>query len=231
METTNPVNTKQKPRFCPGCGHTTALYSLGKIISEKNLNQEIIFGVDIGCSLLAWDFFNLDTIQTHHGRTIPVIFGLKMAYPQKTCIAYLGDGGGYAIGAQHLVNSAVRNDPITVILINNANYGMTGGQQAPTTIQNQITETTPYGKKINHIVHGPEMVRALNKKAFVARAIATNPQELQNLLEEAITNQQENNTFSFLEIISPCLVNWSHQKISIPEFLAEMKNNFKTGKL
>lgn len=218
------------PKFCPGCGHAMALRALGNTIDTLAIQENTILGVDIGCSLLAWDFFDLDTIQTHHGRTIPVILGLKMAQTDKIVLAYMGDGGGYAIGAQHLVNSALRDDPITVILINNANYGMTGGQQSPTTLTDQITETTPYGK-IGAILKGPEMVRAINQNAYIARAIATNLSLTQEYLKKAILHQKEKSGFSFVEIISPCPNNWKLPPAEINNFLKKIQEFLPVGEL
>ncbi len=160
-------------KFCPGCGHPLVLKALAEAISELGIRNRTIFGCDIGCSLLSWDFFNLDTVQTHHGRTTPVMTGIKRARPELICIAYMGDGGGYAIGAQHLVNAAVRNERIMVILCNNTVYAMTGGQMAPTTLPGQKTETTPYGRdqeKAGRPTLGPDMVAAIaSDSAYVAR--------------------------------------------------------------
>jgi len=223
--------SETKPsKFCPGCGHLMVLRALGNVIDELQIQNQTIFGVDIGCSLLAWDFFDIDTIQTHHGRTIPVMVGIKIAQPQKLTIAYLGDGGGYAIGVQHLVNSALRNDPITVILVNNANYAMTGGQQAPTTLPKQMTETTPYGKK-GQSLKGPEMVKAINHEAFVARGIAIKLKETQDLIKKALLHQKENKGFSFLEILSPCPTNWKLPPTEIGKFLETMQQYFPLGEL
>ena len=134
-------------KFCPGCGHGLVLKALGQVIDELGLHDRVVFGCDIGCSLLSWDFFNVDSIQTHHSRTNPVMTGIKRANPGLICMAYMGDGGGYAIGSQHLVNAALRNDKITAIIVNNAQYGMTGGQMAPTTLPGMKTETSPYGRR------------------------------------------------------------------------------------
>jgi len=216
------------PRYCPGCGHLMALRSLGQAIDRLKIADQTIFGVDIGCSLLAWDFFDIDTIQTHHGRTIPVMLGLKMAQGKKVCIAYLGDGGGYAIGAQHLVNSSLRDDPITVILINNANYAMTGGQQAPTTLSDQITETTPYGK-MTASLKGPELVRNINPRAFVGRGLAIQIEKTENLIQRAIQHQQEKNGFSFVEILAPCPTNWRLPPLEMKNFMQKMQDNFPIG--
>ena len=90
-----------------------------------------VFGCDIGCSLLSWDFFAVDSTQTHHGRTTPVMTGIKRGNPDLICVGYMGDGGAYSIGSQHTVNAAARNERITMIVVNNTNYGMTGGQMSP----------------------------------------------------------------------------------------------------
>lgn len=217
-------------KFCPGCGHGMVLRALGEVIDDLKIQDQTILGVDIGCSLLAWDFFDLDTIQTHHGRTTPVMVGIKMAQPDRIVIAYMGDGGGYAIGAQHLVNTAVRDDPVFVILINNANYGMTGGQQAPTTIPGQITETTPYGRKQTFLL-GPEMVRTINKKAYIARALATQFIPLKQMVQKAIAHQLNKNGFSFLEVVSPCPTNWRTDAQKTLAYLETLKEKFPIGDL
>lgn len=128
-------------KFCPGCGHGLVLKTLASTIDDLEIQERAVFGCDIGCSLLSWNYMNVDTVQTHHGRTTPVIYGVTRANPGTVGIAYMGDGGGLAIGAQHLVNAAVRNEKMVVVLVNNTNYGMTGGQMAPTTLPGQKTET------------------------------------------------------------------------------------------
>ena len=134
-------------KFCPGCGHGLVLKALGMAVDRLEIAERVLFGCDIGCSLLAWDFFNLDTVQTHHGRTVPFIVGAKRARPHLIGIAYMGDGGGYAIGVQHLINAVMRNDRILVIIVNNTTYAMTGGQMAPTSLPGQKTETSPGGRE------------------------------------------------------------------------------------
>jgi 2-oxoglutarate ferredoxin oxidoreductase subunit beta len=206
-------NPETKPhKFCPGCGHGLALKMLGEAIDELGIQDKIVFGCDIGCSLLSWDFFNIDSVQTHHGRTTPVITGIKRARPELIGIAYMGDGGGYAIGSQHLVNSATRNEKITAILINNTNYGMTGGQMAPTTLPGQKTETTPYGRdpeESGYPTLGPEMVAAIAREgAYVARGSISNQRQLKNIFKKALQNQIDGNGFSFVEVLSSCPTNW-----------------------
>ncbi|ABB14378.1 thiamine pyrophosphate-dependent enzyme [Carboxydothermus hydrogenoformans] len=230
-------NIESKPhKFCPGCGHGIALKALGMVIDELGIQDKTVFGVDIGCSLLAWDFFNVDTIQTHHGRTTPVITGIKRANPELITIAYMGDGGGYAIGSQHLVNAAARNEKITVILINNTNYGMTGGQMAPTTLPGQKTETTPYGRDVGETGYptlGPEMVAAIAREgAYVARGTVANLRQLKGFIKKAIENQMAGNGFSFVEVLSGCPTNWRTNAKETWDFIENtMTQYFKVGEL
>ncbi len=100
--------------FCPGCGHSLVLKALGQVIDNFGIQKKSVLGVDIGCSLLAWDFFDVDTVQTHHGRVTPVMSGIKFGNPKAIAIAYMGDGGGYAIGFQSLLHAALRNDNMTI---------------------------------------------------------------------------------------------------------------------
>src|SRR3989339_1168988 len=194
-------------KFCPGCGHGMTLKTLAFAVDELNLHERTVFGCDIGCSLLSWNYMNLDTIQAHHGRTTPVIYGVVRARPDTVGIAYMGDGGGLAIGAQHLVNAAVRNEKMLVVLVNNTNYGMTGGQMAPTTLPGQKTETTPYGRDIEVTgkpAKGAEMVAAIvdTDKAYVTRATCSNLRSLKTTFKKALTNVAEGRGFSFVEVLS-----------------------------
>lgn len=204
---------ENKPhRFCPGCGHPLALKALGEAIDDLDIQGRVIFGCDIGCSLLAWDFFNLDSVQTHHGRTIPVMVGMKRARPDLICVAYMGDGGGYAIGAQHLVSASLRHEQITVLLANNSIYAMTGGQMAPTTLPGQKTETTPFGRdpeETGSPTRGPEMARLLGGEGvYAARGTVANVRQLKNYVKKALQYQMAGRGFSFVEALSTCPTNW-----------------------
>jgi len=207
------VKASSKPdKFCPGCGHSIVLKILGEVIDNLEIAKKTLIGVDIGCSLLAWDYFDVRTIQTHHGRTVPVISGFKKIQPNKVGIAYVGDGGGYAIGLQSLIHAANRNDPMTVILINNTIYGMTGGQMAPTSIEGEITSTTPFGKKQiekGQTFRGPELLESLgNKNICTKRVSVLQPDILKMELNKAILHQIKNKSFSFIEVLSMCPTNW-----------------------
>lgn len=223
-------------KFCPGCGHGLILKALGEAIDELGIQDRVVFGCDIGCSLLSWDFFNVDAVQTHHGRTTPVMTGVKRARPELICIAYMGDGGGYAIGSQHLVNAASRNEKITVILANNCNYGMTGGQMAPTTLPQMKTETSPYGRdpeETGYPTQGPEMVAAITREnAYVARGTVANVRQLKGYLKKALQNQMDGKGFSFVEALSGCPTNWSTNAKDTWAFIEKtMPQYFKVGEL
>lgn len=235
MDTPNFPQTyklSSKPsKFCPGCGHSLVLKSLGQVIDGFNIGKKTVFGVDIGCSLLAWDFYDIDTVQTHHGRTVPVVSGIKKANPKTIAIAYQGDGGGYAIGLQSLLHSAKRNDLITVITINNTLYGMTGGQKAPTTLPNEVTTSTPEGKFTDdEPFFGPELIHHITKgKAYSSRTSVGNLFELKRILQEALMYQINGKGFSFVEVLSMCPLNWKTDAKESLEFLDKMEKIFRTG--
>jgi 2-oxoglutarate ferredoxin oxidoreductase subunit beta len=212
-------------QFCPGCGHGITLKVLGEVIDELGIQNKTVLGFDIGCSLLAGDLFNVDSLQTHHGRTTPTMVGFKKANPQAISIAYMGDGGAYAIGAQHLINSAMRDDKITCIVVNNTLYAMTGGQMAPTTLIGEKTDTTPFGRKpseFGYPLKGPEMITSITEdKAYVARTIVTAYHHLKTTLKRAILNQMRGYGFSFVEVLSTCPTNWKTDALESIEFLED----------
>lgn len=216
-------------KFCPGCGHPITLKALSWAIDELGIQDKTALGLDIGCALLAWDFLEVDSFQTHHGRTIPVMIGFKMAAPERISIAYLGDGGAYAIGAQHLVNARMRGDNITVIVVNNTTYAMTGGQEAPTSLPNQITTTTPYGAD-SHFLKGPEaMACMVETPAYIARGSVDNPLQLKLFLQRALEYQLGGKGFSFVEVLSFCPLNWRTNAKETLAFLNKMKKFFPCG--
>lgn len=219
--------------FCPGCGHGIVLKQLGFLVDEMSIQDNITLGIDIGCSLLAWNFFDFDTIQTHHGRTIPVMVGYKLAKPKRIALAYMGDGGAYAIGLQSLIHAAIRNNPITVIIINNTNYGMTGGQMSPTTPVGAITTTSPLGKEkyFGDGFKGPELIKNIaNNNAFIARASVSNPIQLKTLLKKAIETQN-NDSFSLIEILSFCPINWKTDAKESIKKIYDLESKYPLGEI
>ena len=222
-------------KFCPGCGQALALKILGYAIDELNIQDKTVYGSDIGCSLLSWNLFDVDTIQTHHGRATPTMVGLKHAKPEAVAIAFMGDGGGYAIGAQHLINACLRDDKITVILINNANYAMTGGQTAPTTLIGEVTTTAPEGRTVENFgqpIHGPEMLATICADgAYLARTASNDFETTKNYIKKAITNQIDGRGFSFVEILAMCPVNWKMTAQESLDFIKEMEKIYPLGEI
>jgi 2-oxoglutarate ferredoxin oxidoreductase subunit beta len=199
-------------------------------LQENVLDKKTVLGLDIGCSLLAWDFLDIHTFQTHHGRVTPTMAGYKMAKPDSICLAYTGDGGAYSIGLQSLLWSAKRNDPITVIVINNTVYGMTGGQSSPTTLLGQKTSTAPSGYE-NTPLLGPELVRQISDKAYLVRVACNQPNDLKEVLSCAIKAQEAGN-FSLVEVLSYCPTNWKTKGIETNNYLEEkLRPVFRVGEI
>jgi 2-oxoglutarate ferredoxin oxidoreductase subunit beta len=133
--------------------------------------------------------------------------GLKRANPNAVAVAYVGDGGAYAIGLGSLVNAAIRDDNIFVIVVNNAVYAMTGGAKSPTTLPGTITDTTPYGAD-THFIHAPQLLRNVNPTAWIARGITSRQLELRTLMKEGLEFTMAGKGFAFLEVLSPCTLSW-----------------------
>lgn len=215
--------------FCPGCGQPIIFQTMYRVIKEKGLEQKSVLGLDIGCSLLAWDLLPMNTFQTHHGRVVATMTGFKRARPDLLAVAYTGDGGAYAIGLQCLIYAAKRNDPVLVVVCNNAVYAMTGGQSAPTTFSGQKTDTAPSGNKETPFL-GPELIRTVNEKAYIARTAMNNLKDLQEKITKAVDAQLAGN-FSLVEVLSYCPVNWHTFGPKTNEYLEGMKKVFKLGEL
>lgn len=226
------VETKPH-KFCPGCGYGIILKSLGKVIDEMGIQGKTVFMTDIGCNLLAWDFYDIPTCQTHHGRTVATAAGFKMAEPSKNVICLIGDGGGYAIGLQNLIHACLRNSSITIILVNNTNYGMTGGQASPTTLVGQVTDTTPFGKTLlqGKSFYGPEILRQVsNANSFIARTSTLKPEEIKSFIKKALEAQNHSN-FSFVEVISACPLNWRTNASETIKKMKELEKIYPQGEL
>lgn len=229
------IKQESKPaKFCAGCGYHLILGMLGKLIDELGIGEKSVFMTDIGCNLLAWDYFNLPSCQTHHGRTVATAGGFKLASSEKVVICLIGDGGGYAIGLQNLIHACLRDIPLTVILANNLDYSMTGGQVSPTSLEGQITESTPSGKREEiqgRTFFGPEVLRKVaNEKAFLARTSTLKPQEIKDFLAKALETQKQGN-FSLVEVISACPLNWDLSGQALIERMKELETIFPQGEI
>lgn len=228
-------NKSSKPHlFCPGCGHGMTFKQLGLAIDGLGLQKEITLGVDIGCSLLAWNFLDVPTVQTHHGRTTPLMVGYKMTRPKRVALAYMGEGAAYGIGLQNIIHAAYRNNPVTVIVINNENFAMTGGQMSSTTVPGTVTPTTPLGKPENlgKGIKGPELVRNVaHPDAYIARTTVANPIHLLTTLKKAIMTQKEKNNFALVEVLSICPTNWKTGAKASLDIATEMEKFYPIGEI
>ncbi|MFA5175490.1 MAG: thiamine pyrophosphate-dependent enzyme [Patescibacteria group bacterium] len=226
----NDNNQNSPSKFCAGCGHPIVLLALGKTLEEMGLSKQAVLGLDIGCSLLAINFLPINTFHTHHGRVSPTMVGFKKARQDSICLGYTGDGGAYAIGLQSLLHSAKRDEPITVLVVNNTVYAMTGGQTAPTTLIGQKTITDPEGCKSAPIL-GPELIRQVaNTKAFLARVAVNDIKQAREFIKKAIETQQAGH-FSLVEFLSFCPTNWRTKGRETLEYLENLKKVFKIGEI
>jgi len=217
-------------KFCPGCGHPIVLMMLHRVLKENNLETQTVLGLDIGCSLLAWNFLPVNTFQTHHGRVVPTMVGFKRARKDSLSVAYIGDGGAYAIGWQSLFHAVLRDEPVMVIVVNNTIYAMTGGQTAPTTLPGQITPTSPDGFS-GVAMHGPEILRTVaNKNAYFARTAVNDPKQMLNFINKAIATTQAGH-FSLVEFLSFCPPNWRTTGVGTLKRLEEMRSAYPVGEI
>lgn len=231
----NSLNQKTKPSlFCPGCGENMILKHMGVVIDKIKAQAKTTLVIDIGCTLLAWNYYNFDTVQSHHGRSVSVSVGFKMMRDKRNVIALMGDGGAYAIGLQSLIHAAFRNDPITAIVINNTEYAMTGGQMAPTSIIGEVTSTSPLGKnekEAGPAFHGPELIKQIaNSDAFIARATVSNPAMMEIIIEKALATQAKGN-FSMVEVLSICPTNWKMNAKESFDFLSKLEKIYPIGEI
>lgn len=203
-----------KTSFCPGCGHGIIGRTLFENIVEMGYEEDVITVVDVACCSLFMYSTDADFVGAAHGRVLPTAIGVKRARKNKLIIAYHGDGAAYSIGMAHTIWSAIRNENITVIVVNNQVFGMTGGQMAPTTLSGQKTTSSPEGRDVRTSGAPFDVVKTLSSFdiAYLARGSVDSPAEIRKTkkyIAQGIKNQMENKGFSLIEILSPCPTNWN----------------------
>ncbi len=215
--------TKRDTTYCPGCPHGIAHRLIAELLEEMNLVKKTVIVWPVGCSVFGYYFIATDAVEAAHGRAAAMATGIKRAHPESFVITYQGDGDLASIGIAEAVHAAARGERISIVYINNGNYGMTGGQMAPTTLIGQVTTTTPYGRKpeLNGFpMHVPEMFAALDGPAYIARAALDSPQHIiqaKKFLKKAFTAQANNLGFSLVELVSACPTNWKMTPVEAME--------------
>ena len=200
--------------YCPGCTHGIIHRLVAQAIDELGIEGRTIGVAPVGCAVMAYNYFACDMVEAAHGRAPAVATGLKRANPENIVFTYQGDGDLASIGMAETVHSATRNENITVIFVNNAIYGMTGGQMAPTSLPGQVTQTSPYGRDVKTVgfpIRVCEMLATLEGPEFIARVAVNNVKNINNAkktIKKAFENQINNKGFSIVEVISTCPTNW-----------------------
>ncbi len=206
--------TKIPFTYCPGCHHGIAHRLVAEVLDELNIREDTIGIAPVGCSVFAYLFFDCDMIVAAHGRAPATATGIKRAKPDNIVFSYQGDGDLASIGTAEIIHAANRGEKITVIFINNATYGMTGGQMAPTTLVGQVTATSPYGrdpKTMGMPIRMCELLSTLNSPSYIARVALTKPVYIiraKKAIKKAFQFQKDGKGFSMVEILSTCPTNW-----------------------
>ena len=206
--------TENTLHYCPGCTHGIIHRLVAEAIDELGIRGRTIGVASVGCSVFTYNYFNVDMVQAAHGRAPAVATGVKRSDSNNIVFTYQGDGDLAAIGTAETVHSAARGENITVIFVNNAIYGMTGGQMAPTTLPGQVTQTSPYGRdveKVGYPVKVCEMLSQVDGATYLERVAVNNVKNIKKAKEaikKAFKNQVEGKGFSLVEVLSTCPTNW-----------------------
>lgn len=222
--------------YCPGCGHGIAHRLIAEVIDELNIRGITIGVPPAGCAVLAYNYFDVDMIEAQHGRGPATATGLKRSLPDRVVFSYQGDGDLAAIGIAESFHAANRGENITVIFINNAVYGMTGGQMAPTTILEQRSTTTPMGRHKTldgYPVKVCELFSPLKGVTYIERCTVTSPANInktRKAIKKAFQCQIDGLGFSLIEILSPCPINWKMMPIDSCKWIDNvMSKEFPLG--
>jgi 2-oxoglutarate ferredoxin oxidoreductase subunit beta len=214
--------------YCPGCGHSTIHRLLAEVIDEMELREKTICVAPAGCGMLIYNYFDIDCLESAHGRGAAVATGIKRVLPDALVFSYQGDGDLAAIGTAESFHAANRGENITVIFVNNAVYGMTGGQMAPTTLAKQVTTTTPFGRNTDqagHPIRMCEVLAVLEGTSYLERVAVTKPAEIiraKKAIVKGFQHQMNKTGFSMIEILSPCPTNWKMSPLEACRWVDEV---------
>jgi len=221
--------------YCGGCGHGIAHRLIAEVMDELGIREKTIGTAPVGCAVLLYDYFNCDIIECAHGRPPAVATAIKRLMPDKILFTYQGDGDLAAIGTTETIHAANRGENFTIIFINNAVYGMTGGQMAPTTMMGQKTTTTPFGRGKNKEgapLKVCELLSKLEGPTYIERVAVNNPKNIMKAkaaIKKAFQYQMEGKGFTFIEILSMCPTNWKLSPEDSIEYVNKMQEFFPLG--
>lgn len=213
--------------YCPGCTHGIVHRLVAEVMDELDIEGRTVGVAPVGCAVMNYDYFNCDMIQAPHGRAPAVATGVKRAKPDNIVFTYQGDGDLAAIGTAETVHAATRGENLTVIFINNAIYGMTGGQMAPTSLPNQVTQTTPYGRDVDtagYPIRVCELLSTLDGVALAQRVsvdCVKNVNATKKAIKKGFENQINKKGFSLIEVVSTCPTNWGLTPVEALDWLRE----------
>jgi 2-oxoglutarate ferredoxin oxidoreductase subunit beta len=213
--------------YCPGCTHGIAHRLVAEVIDEMKLKEKTIGVASVGCSVFAYNYYDFDWVQAPHGRAPAMATGIKRVMPDKNVFTYQGDGDMASIGMGEIVHAAARGENITVIFINNTNYGMTSGQMAPTTLPGQKTTTSPNGRDVETMgypIRAAELLSNLDGASYVVRRALHDPKNIRmakKAIRLAFETQERGLGFSMVELLSTCPTNWGMTPTQAQLWLAE----------
>lgn len=219
--------TPATTHYCPGCTHGVAHRLVAEVLEEMNLQEKTIGVASVGCSVFAYNYFDCDFVEAAHGRAPAMATGIKRVLPDRIVFTYQGDGDLASIGMAEIVHSAARGENITAIFINNANYGMTGGQMAPTTLPGQKTTSSPMGRDIENNgfpIRTAEMLATLDGAGYIVRRSLhdpTNIRKAKKAIRLAFETQERGLGFSMVELLSTCPTNWGMNPIQSLQWIEE----------
>lgn len=211
--------------YCPGCTHGVAHRLVAEVLDEMGLRERTIGVASVGCSVFAYNYFNLDFVQCPHGRAPAMATGIKRTLPDRVVFTYQGDGDLLSIGTTEIVHAAGRGENITVIFINNTNYGMTGGQMAPTTLPGQKTTSSPKGRDVEtqgYPIKAAEMLATLDGAGYIVRRSLHDPKNIRlakKAIRMAFETQVRGLGFSMVELLSTCPTNWGMSPIQATKWV------------
>ncbi len=223
-----PRSLKPNPfHYCPGCGHSLIHRLVAEVIDELDIRERVVGVPPAGCAVLAYNYFDVDMAEAPHGRAAAVATGIKRMLPDRVVFTYQGDGDIAAIGTAETIHAANRGERITSIFVNNAVYGMTGGQMAPTTIPGQVTTTSPGGRlalRDGNPLDLSQMLAVAEGSCYIERTAVTSPPGIlktKRAIKKAFTTQLEDKGFSLVEILSPCPTNWKMTPLQAARWVDE----------